>query len=311
MSIEHFTQMFPAACAGLGLFLAGAANLLLLRRGLVVRVAATLSAGGVAVGAAWALNQPGIVTDTAAYFAVGLVPCLLLASRRLVTGAAAALSATNRPVVRFGLLAAAGIGTIVGSIALFERSEERATEAAMAEMELAQGIVPSAPSPRAKAVTDKGSSITVKEPTAVEGQERLSAAEERVLLNAGLHNQVMRRGPSDSRSNCHGWVFTGGKFLVSGEDVDVILHENGYQEVTDPRLGDVVVYRQGSAVAHTAVVRYVTEGQPVLVESKWGTLGIFLHPVDKSVYGTEYTFHRSPRTGHLLAGLDVPVTATE
>lgn len=311
MSIEHHTQMFPAACAGLGLFLAGAANLILLRWGFAVRAVATLLAGGAAVGAGWALNQPGVTLPTVTYFAVGVVLSLLPASRRLVNGIVAVVSATNRPAVRFGLLTVVGVGTIVGSIVLFEWAEERATDSAMAELELAQGIIPSAPSQRAKAVTDRGSTIVVKEPTTVEGQERLSAAEERVLFNAGLSNQVMRRGPSDTRSNCHGWVFAGGKFLVSGEEVDVILRENGYQAVTEPRAGDVVVYRQGSAVTHTAVVRYLAEGQPVLVESKWGTLGIFLHPVEKSVYGTEFTFYRSPRTGHLLAGLDVPAMATE
>ena len=74
-----------------------------------------------------------------------------------------------------------------------------------------------------------------------------------------------------------------------------------------PRLtidsGDLVVYRQGSTISHTAVVRYVTEGQPVLVEGKWGTLGVYLHPADKSFYGTEFTFHRSGRSGHLLVGM--------
>ena len=32
-------------------------------------------------------------------------------------------------------------------------------------------------------------------------------------------------------------------------------------------------------------------------------LGVYLHPVDKSFYGTEYTFHRSGRSGHLLVGM--------
>ncbi len=86
--------------------------------------------------------------------------------------------------------------------------------------------------------------------------------------------------------------------------MELILRENGYRQVSDPRPGDLVVYRgQGRTVAHTAVVRYVSDGQPVLVESKWGELGVFLHAADKSVYGTAYTFHRSARRGHLLAGV--------
>jgi hypothetical protein len=65
----------------------------------------------------------------------------------------------------------------------------------------------------------------------------------------------------------------------------------------------LVVYRQNNTIAHTAVVRFLSEGQPILVESKWGSLGLFLHPIEKSAYGTEFTFHRSPRAGHLLVGL--------
>ena len=71
--------------------------------------------------------------------------------------------------------------------------------------------------------------------------------------------------------------------------------------------GDVVVYRDDQdEITHTAVVRAVCDDGAVLVEGKWGWMGVFLHPVDKSVYGTSYTFYRSPRPGHLLAGLPAP-----
>ena len=74
--------------------------------------------------------------------------------------------------------------------------------------------------------------------------------------------------------------------------------------MTDPRPGDLVVYRLGGAVAHTAVVRYVTGGMPVLVEGKWGWAGVFLHPVDKSAYGGSFGYYRSARAGHSLAGIE-------
>jgi hypothetical protein len=82
----------------------------------------------------------------------------------------------------------------------------------------------------------------------------------------------------------------------------LILSDNNYCQENTPRPGDLVVYRSaaGSSITHTAVVQYVTDGEPVLVRSKWGSLGIFTHPVNKSPYGTEFTFHRSPRGGHLL-----------
>ena len=109
---------------------------------------------------------------------------------------------------------------------------------------------------------------------------------------------------SSETSPYHGWVFTGGRFWVSGTEVDRILTENLYQPVTTPRPGDIVVYRMGTSVAHTGIVRYVTESLPVLVEGKWGCTGVYLHPVDKSIYGTSFTYYRSPRTGHLLAGIE-------
>ena len=88
-----------------------------------------------------------------------------------------------------------------------------------------------------------------------------------------------------------------------------ILADNGYTPVTDPRPGDLAVYRQNGTVAHTAVVRYVTPGMPVLVEGKWGVAGVYLHPVDASPYGSEFTFYRVDRPTHVLAGLDVPINA--
>ena len=76
--------------------------------------------------------------------------------------------------------------------------------------------------------------------------------------------------------------------------MDLILNENGYTKQKAPRAGDLVIYRSSGAVTHTAVVQYVSGNQPVLVSGKWGPLGVFLHPIDKSPYGTDYAFYRSP-----------------
>lgn len=303
MNADHLTYLFPAVGAGLGLFLVGIVNLLLIRRSLTVRAAATLAAGGVAVGGVWALDQPGATSAAAVYFALGLIPCALLASRRLVGGLATAVAVTHYPAVRFGLLTLAGMGVVLGSVVVYERADEQALLASMEEFEFAQGRVPTAPCEGLKATTDKGSPIVPTEPTGPVPGDKLGQAEQKILANAQLNDRILRRGPADHRSNCHGWVFAAGKYLLSGNDVELILRENGYQETPQPQSGDVAVYRQGGTVAHTAVVRYVTEGQPVLVEGKWGNLGIFLHPVDTSVYGTDYAFYRSPRNGHLLVGL--------
>ena len=60
-------------------------------------------------------------------------------------------------------------------------------------------------------------------------------------------------------------------------------------------------------MAHTAIVRYVSEGMPVLVEGKWGALGVYLHAVEESCYGRNYMFYRSSRKGHQLTETLPPV----
>jgi hypothetical protein len=306
MMPDQHGWLFPVVCAGLGLFLAGALNLALARRRAGIRAVTTLAAGGLAVAAAAALNVSGAPAETARLFALGLLPCLLLGSRRATAGVAAAVASLHRPAVRFGLLTVAGLGIAVGAVVVHEWVTEREAAALLDEMDLIQGVADAVPTDRARATTDRGTVVVLKEPTASRDQSEMIGPEEKMLRNTRLDDQVIRIGPPDDRSNCHGWVFTGGRFVVGGAEVDKILKENGYEEVYDPRPGDLAVYRAGGAVSHTAKVRYVTEGQPVLVEGKWGTLGVFLHPADKSPYGTDYTFYRSARRGHLLAGVGGP-----
>src|SRR4051812_28967286 len=104
MTGDLVAQYVPPICAGLGLALAGGANLLLLRRSLGVRVLATLAAVGVAVAAAAFADHPGTLPATARLLAAGLLPCLLLAFREVSGFLSAAL---HRPAVRFGFLTAA------------------------------------------------------------------------------------------------------------------------------------------------------------------------------------------------------------
>jgi hypothetical protein len=304
MGTDHFTRFLPAACAGFGLFLAGAVNLLLLHRSLRVRVLGTSAAAAVAVAAAWSLDHPGLTAATARLLTLGLVPYLLVSSRRAVARIAAMTTALHAPAVRFGLLAATGIGLAIASLWQLEvADEEQSLDVldALAETESVHSS-PAVPTRRARAATDKGTPITLKEPLASGDGTGLSEAEERILHNTQLDSQIIRRGSPGDQSNCHGWVFTGGRFQVPGAEVDLILNENGYREVDTPRPRDLVVYRNEGAVTHTAVVRYVAEGQPVIVEGKWGNLGVYLHSADHSLYGTDYKFYRSARSGHLLSG---------
>jgi hypothetical protein len=303
MSGEHFDRLFPAVCAGFGLMLVGGVNLLLLRQGLAVRVLATLLAVGLAVGFATALDHPGAAAATARILAVGLLPCAILGSRRVVDALAGSLSALRRPGLRFGILSAAGVATAIGAVVVFERADEQMMAEAESEMDLVHSRVPTTPTQREKAATDRGTPVVLKEPAATLDGQKLSAAEGKILRDTKLGDQVMRRGPIGDHSNCHGWVFAGGRFWLNPDDVELILKENGYAEAAEPQVGDVVIYRNGGVISHSAVVRYVAEGQPAMVEGKWGQLGVFLHPADKSCYGTSYTFYRANRASHLLVGL--------
>jgi hypothetical protein len=303
MSEEHLIRLIPAVCAGFGLLLVGGVNLLLLRRGLVVRILATLLVVGLAVGGAAALNQPDALPTTIQFLAVGLIPCVILGSRRVVNGLAGALTAFQRPGVRFGILSGAGVATVIGAVVVCERVDEQLMAEAESEMQFTHSRVPTTPSQREKAATDRGTLIVLKEPAEIRDAEKISAVEGKVLRDTKLSDQVMRRGPIGDHSNCHGWVFASGRFHLSPDDVELILKENGYTEVIEPQVGDVAIYRSKGTIAHSALVRYVAEGQPALVEGKWGNLGVFLHPADKSCYGTEYTFYRSNRANHVLVGL--------
>ncbi|MCE9566602.1 MAG: hypothetical protein K8U57_31655 [Planctomycetes bacterium] len=299
MSTEHFTQFFPTICAGFGLFLVGLTNLLLLQRGLGVRIAATLLALCFAVWAASATGYAGAVSGTLKILAVVLVTCVCLSSRRLVLG----VLALQRPTVMFAVLTTLGIGTAIGAVVLFEMADEKATANSLDGLELSNDPA-SAIISKTTATTDLGTTVALKEPAPTQQDRDWVASEEKILASVQLSDQVIRRGSGGEYANCHGWVFSGGKFRLAPADVELILNENGYHEVQDPRPSDVVVYHQHGSIAHTAIVRYVTEGQPVMVEGKWGALGILLHPVDKSIYGTAFTYYRSNRTGHLLVGID-------
>lgn len=110
------------------------------------------------------------------------------------------------------------------------------------------------------------------------------------------------RSEPDLKSNCHGWVFAEGKFLLMPEAVEMILADNLFLEVSSPLPGDVVVYRDNKGtIVHSGIIRAILgnsvlgEAITVLVESKWGLGSCYLHPVDCQPYSQSFTFYR--RTG--------------
>lgn len=114
--------------------------------------------------------------------------------------------------------------------------------------------------------------------------------------------QLMRLEGADNESNCHGHVFTGGRYWILGRDVPAILRDNGYIETAQPAPGDIVVYRDGEGVVtHTGIVRAAGPGFPILVESKWGQFGVYIHPADRTPYaGPIAYYHTNRRAGNHL-----------
>jgi hypothetical protein len=153
--------------------------------------------------------------------------------------------------------------------------------------------------------TDRGTPVHVyvPKPEAL-AVEPLLAREAALVKDLGLAQKMIRTAPPDALSNCHGWVFTGGRFCVPGSEVDLILQENGYVKVTEPRPDDVAVYRdEQGTVLHTGVVRSAPADGTVLIESKWGWLGRYVHKPQDQVYGTNVGYYRSPRPDNLIHGL--------
>ncbi|MFM2093431.1 MAG: hypothetical protein RIS70_555 [Planctomycetota bacterium] len=125
--------------------------------------------------------------------------------------------------------------------------------------------------------------------------------------------QSIRRETSDEESNCHGWVFTEGKYLLFGEQVEEILRENGYQVVAKPAVGDVIIYRSHTgAILHSGLVQSVFGNGEVLIESKWGISARYLHLPKDQPYGELFQYYHSERGKHsvcIVAGSDESLTS--
>lgn len=113
---------------------------------------------------------------------------------------------------------------------------------------------------------------------------------EHKLLTTLFPNGVIQTAPPDDRTVCHDWTFGGSRY-TDGCPVTTLLAE--YETVTAPRPGDVVVY-WGSAgePVHSGVVRAVGSDGLVVIESKWGHLGRYLHLTVISHFPSQFTYFR-------------------
>lgn len=145
-------------------------------------------------------------------------------------------------------------------------------------------------------VTDLGRTIPLLQFEPTDGHFEASE-----LIPEPFRARVIVADSAHSTANCHGWIFTGGQYLVQSRHVDSILEDNGYRIVSEAGVGDVIVYRDDAGVPiHTGIVKAVGREGFVLIESKWGALDTYYHLPDDQVYSMNYAFYRSSRDGHAI-----------
>ena len=150
------------------------------------------------------------------------------------------------------------------------------------------------------AMTDTGTNIPLYRFATDESrfEEYASSSEDRFRI---FGNAMIYREDADKMANCHGWVFTDGRFLLKGNDVDRILCDNHYVLVTDPRPSDIVIYRnEMGSILHTALVQGILRDGTVITESKWGIDQRFLHLPAKQPYSQHFEYYRTDRPNHLI-----------
>ena len=163
--------------------------------------------------------------------------------------------------------------------------------------------------PTVVAITDTGRELPL---CAYDDTDTLLLEEQNIINLEQYAHQIIRIAEPSARANCHGWVYVGGQYAVRSRDVNSILSDNGYGAVADPAVGDLAIYSAGNdEITHTALVRIVREDGSVVCESKWGPLGVYLHPVAVQPYGSHIKYYRSERGNHLVTVLPTTSRPTE
>jgi hypothetical protein len=148
-------------------------------------------------------------------------------------------------------------------------------------------------------ITDRGREIRLfrlEQPTSGETSEKPATR----ALASRPRNTILR-ADRDHQSNCHGWVFTSGRFLLNHIGVRRILEDNGYQPCFDPRPGDVIVYHVGDGrIVHTGLVSGILYDGTIMIESKWDLGARLLHRPEDQPYSSRYTYYRTPRSSHAI-----------
>ncbi len=155
--------------------------------------------------------------------------------------------------------------------------------------------------PRFVGITDRGRQIPLFRSTAPAMTPALADHLQNHPDHPKRRMKTIIRAAPDGSSNCYGWVFAGGKFLLSSGGVRMILQDKGDTRVASPRPGDVVCYYGGDGMpVHVGVVSRVADHGTVTVESKWGSEGRYLHCPEDQPYSQSFVYYRSQRGGHQI-----------
>lgn len=133
-----------------------------------------------------------------------------------------------------------------------------------------------------------------------ERRDFLARMEQKFLANTNQSvKDLVQVTEPDLRSNCHGWIFTGGRFVVHDAQIPSILADNGYHAVEEPVEGDLSVFARNGNVKHSGIVRRSADNA-LFIESKWGPFSVYRHSLEAHPYPRECTFYRGLRNSHLL-----------
>jgi hypothetical protein len=150
-------------------------------------------------------------------------------------------------------------------------------------------------------ISDRGRQIPLFRSTTKAIEPESAYHLEKLAEHPQRSTSVIARGAPDSTTNCHGWVFAGGEFLLDLDGLATILQDNGYARCTTPQPGDVILYFVGDEVpVHTGVVSGVLRDGTVIIESKWGVDGRYLHRPEDQPYSQTFVFYRSQRGGNQI-----------
>jgi hypothetical protein len=130
---------------------------------------------------------------------------------------------------------------------------------------------------------------------------KLNEGEAAALEGWDLSLHAIRTAGPDPRSNCFGWIFTNGEYWLDSGDIDRILHDNGYMAVESPAPGDLIIYRaRDNTILHCGLVRAVESDGLVIIESKLGWIGRFLHAPEFQPNAAYRQYFHTARPDHRI-----------